>query len=248
MDALTFEPIDVIAAHSAALAAVSRDNLDATVAHCPGWDVADLVHHMTDVFWFWGTMVDERLTERPADSRRPAPAPRDERVDRFTDCASWFIGVLTDADSATPIWTWAPKQQNAGFVIRHQVQEAVVHHWDAANAAGQSITVDPAAAADSVEEFLTFSVYDGSYPMDPPPVALDGAIGLACSDIDMRWTAHDAVTPGLVSFSRGISDGVPTITASAGDLLLWLYDRVELNTAAVPADLVGRFRALSFTD
>ena len=36
--------------------------------------------------------------------------------------------------------------------------------------------------------------------------------------------------------------------ASAADLLLWLYGRNELDTSAVPDDLLGRFTALTFTD
>ena len=46
---------------------------------------------------------------------------------------------------------------------------------------------------------------------------------------------------------RGGSDG-PVLEASAADLLLWLYGRVELDTSAVPAELLARFRALCFTD
>ncbi len=38
------------------------------------------------------------------------------------------------------------------------------------------------------------------------------------------------------------------LEATASDLLLWLYGRRELDTSALPADLLARFRELSFTD
>ncbi len=57
--------------HSAGFADATRDHLDARVEHCPGWSVADLVWHLTEVHWFWGTIVEERLDAPPA--RVPAP-------------------------------------------------------------------------------------------------------------------------------------------------------------------------------
>ncbi|MDQ2844889.1 MAG: hypothetical protein M3Y77_00705, partial [Actinomycetota bacterium] len=38
------------------------------------------------------------------------------------------------------------------------------------------------------------------------------------------------------------------IAATAGDLLLWLYGRVTLDTGSVDDALLGRFRRLCFTD
>ena len=40
----------------------------------------------------------------------------------------------------------------------------------------------------------------------------------------------------------------PVLAAPAADLLLWLYGRVEIDTAAVPTELLAAFRALTDTD
>jgi hypothetical protein len=48
--------------------------------------------------------------------------------------------------------------------------------------------------------------------------------------------------------TRGATDGVPTLTAPAGDLLLWVYQRRDRVPGDVPADVVGRFRRLTGTD
>jgi hypothetical protein len=46
-----------IALQSTAFAAVAEGNLAAPVQHCPGWTVADLVNHLTEVQWFWALVA-----------------------------------------------------------------------------------------------------------------------------------------------------------------------------------------------
>ena len=76
--------------------------------------------------------------------------------------------MLRTADGTVPVWTWAP-QQDIAFIRRHQVQEAAVHHWDAVRAAGGQLAIEAPVAADSIEEFLTFSVPTlAAYPPGPP--------------------------------------------------------------------------------
>jgi hypothetical protein len=38
------------------------------------------------------------------------------------------------------------------------------------------------------------------------------------------------------------------VEGTAAELLLWLYKRVELDTSALDAQLVARFRDLSYSD
>lgn len=244
----TFEFTDAIAAHSRGLAAAATGNLDARVDHCPGWSVRDLVQHVTMVHWFWGTIVDERLSAPPDEARRPAPVPDDELVATFSRGADRLVEVLRAADQRARVWTWAPAQQDVAFVTRHQVQEAAVHHWDAARAAGADITIAAPIAIDSITEFLTFSVSSDADPADPPRPPLDGRFALQCTDAPAGWTLYDGGQPGTVAFQLDAQAGVPTINASASDLLLWLYGRVDVDTSNVPAEIVERFRALRFTD
>ena len=243
-----FDFLRAIAEHSRGLAAAARDNLDARVEHCPEWSVADLVHHVTEVHWFWGTIAEERLSAPPDASRRPPRASDNELIATFSLGAERLVTVLGAADQDAHVWTWAPAQQDVAFITRHQVQEAAVHHWDAAHAAGTDVAIAPLVAIDSVTEFLTFSVSSDADPADPPRPALDGRFALQCADANAGWTLSDGAQPGTVAFQLGVEPGVPTITASASDLLLWLYGRVDIDSAAVPSELVERFRALRFTD
>jgi uncharacterized protein (TIGR03083 family) len=241
-----------IAAHSAGLADVAESNLDAPVEHCPGWTVADLVGHLIEVHWFWGLVAEQRPTT-PPEVEPPAPPSRAELVPAFRAGALRLVEVLRAADQQAPAWTWAPTQQNVAFITRHQVQEAAVHRWDAEHAAGRRYAFDVPVSVDSIEEFLTFSVSSIANQPDQPRPSLDGRLVLSATDADAAWTILDDEQPGTVRFTRGAQAGEPAITGTASDLLLWLYQRVDLPVApgadGRPADaLVARFRALTFTD
>lgn len=148
-------------------------------------------------------------------------------VPAFEAGAERLARVLGEADPRERVWTWAPAQQDAAFVIRHQVQEIAVHHWDAVNAAGAMLALEPELAADAVDEFLHFSLSSDQDPADPARAPLGGSLVLRATDTGDEWR---------------LSDG------DASDLLLWLYQRAEVDTSTVDPELVKRFRALSFTD
>jgi uncharacterized protein (TIGR03083 family) len=254
-----------ITAHSTALADVAEGNLDALVEFCPGWTVRDLLHHVTEVHWFWGTIVEDRITERPDHLEHPERAGDDDIVARFRAGAQHLVDVLSSVDPDTHVWTWAVRQHDAAFVVRHQVQEIVVHHWDAAHAAGRSVDVDPVIAADSISEMLAFSVINPDNYVrpedDPLPPALQGRFALRCTDSDAAWVVADADVPGLsMATATTASDvaraGIPAVTGTGGQLLMWLYDRHgdpagDADTSAVDEadpEVLARFRKLCFTD
>jgi len=246
-----------VAEHSRGFAEAASGNFDAPVEFCPGWTVRDVVHHLTGVQWFWATLVEQGWTEQPDDLERPAPANDETALDVFRAGAERLVRVLADADPATPVWTWAPTKQDAGFVIRHQVQEAVGHHWDVAHAAGRSVTISAAVGADAVDEFLQFSVAAAAVKNNQVPEPLAGRLGLACTDSDAAWLVADGSAPGtaqVTATSREalVADGVPVVIGTGGQLLLWLYDRHgdpggEANPGAVAPDLLQRFRGLCVT-
>jgi uncharacterized protein (TIGR03083 family) len=248
MSAAALDYTAAIAEHSAGFADVASGNLDADVRHCPGWKVADLVDHLTEVHWFWATIAGERLSEPPDESRRPPKASREQLIETFRAGAGHLVSVLAAANGEDKAWTWAPAQQDIAFITRHQVQEAAVHHWDAVDSAGGTLAIAAPVAVDSIDEFLTFSVSSDADPAEPARPALAGQFALRCTDTDAAWTISDGAVPGTIRFDEGAGPAVPAIAATASDLLLWLYGRVILDTAPVPQDLLARFRALCFTD
>ncbi len=245
-----------IAAHSTGFAGVVQGHFDALVPNCPGWTVADLVKHVTEVHWFWTTIATERPEQPPSedDPRRPSKLsdPRDA-VNSFQLGAERLVQALRAADQEAQCWTWAPGQHTVGFITRHQVQEIAVHHWDAiAAAGGAAMAIEPDLADDAVTEFLEFSVSSEADAAPPERGSLPGSFRLRATDTGTVWQLTPGRLPAtvdveIVGAGTGAS-GVPQIAATAEDLLLWLYDRVALNTAAVAADVLTQFRTLSYTD
>jgi uncharacterized protein (TIGR03083 family) len=247
MSLSTFDCIAAITEHSAGFAEAALGNLDARVEHCPEWSVGDLVRHLTEVHWFWGTIVEERLDAPPEDSRRPARPDDSDLVDEFVTGAASLVRVLREADQSARCWTWAPWRNDVAFVTRHQVQEAAVHHWDVAHAAGRPLVIAADVAVDSIDEFLHFSVPSEDDSDEPPAGALEGPLSVRASDTGDAWTLSDSERPGALHVERGATSG-PVLEATASDLLLWLYSRKDIETGDVPGDLVARFQALCYTD
>ncbi|WP_020575410.1 maleylpyruvate isomerase family mycothiol-dependent enzyme [Actinopolymorpha alba] len=230
--------------HSRGFADAVRDNLDARVEHCPDWDVADLVWHLTEVHWFWRTIAGERLAAPADESQRPGRPEREDLVAAFERGAAELVDTLRDADQEAPVWTWFPGRQDIGFITRHQVQEAAVHHWDAVNAAGKAWTVETEVAADAVEEFLTCSLADEN-DVKQLGRSLSGPIVLTATDTGSSWTIAQA-DPAAALLWTPRADGPATVSGTTADLLLWLYGRVALPTDQ--PERVAEFRSLSSTD
>lgn len=228
--------------HTRGLAAAAEGNLEKRIEHCPDWSMADLVWHLIGVHNFWNRVATDLPLEQPAeipDSERPAD---DELIQTMIAGMEAMADTLGTADQTAACWTWG-QEEDVWFITRHQVQEAAVHHWDAANAAGhtEAWRMDARMAADAVEEFLTHSVANPRWPMVEAP-RIDGTSSLG------DWTVTDGETRGTVAASR-IQDGQ---ALDPSDLLLWLFKRIpdpgfEELTAEDQARL-DRFRALTFTD
>jgi hypothetical protein len=168
-------------------------------------------------------------------------------VPTFLAGAADLVDVLRGADQSAPVWTWAP-QKDIAFITRHQVQEAAVHHWDAAFAAARDVAVEPDVAADAIEEFLTFSMASELDPGEAGTDRLGQDLVLSSTDGHGAWSIKDAEPEAALTWVRGAEDGAATVSGTASDLLLWLYDRTELPVEADDDRLVQRFRKLCFTD
>lgn len=237
---------DSIKKHSVALATIAPAVLDVPVEHCPGWTVSDVLQHLIEVQWFWATIVEQRRNTRVEDGR-PVSVERSKLVERFLIGADHLVQVLGDADQSDHVWTWSPLQNDVAFVTRHQVQEIMVHHWDVAHAAGTTLKLATDVATDAIAEFLTLSVSSDADPLDPPGEPFAGRLGLWSTDANEGWTLQDASSPGTVRFNSGLDTGVPTLSGSSSDLLLWLYSRLDVVGDSEAQELGRRLHALSPT-
>jgi uncharacterized protein (TIGR03083 family) len=212
-------------------AAVRRDGLAlaeaaaaagpmASVAACPGWDVAELVWHITEVHYFWGEIVTRGLQDPDVVPALERPADFPALLTLFRAGVERLASALAAADPTTPVWTWA-RQKDAGFVIRHQAQETAVHRADAERAAGREYTIDPALATDSIDEF--FELTAAFRRKGAAPVG--GSVHMHPTDAPGEWTVFEDDAGDLV-VQRAHSKGDAAMRGPASDLLLILYRRI----------------------
>lgn len=232
---------------------------DARVPCCPDWSASDLLWHLIDVQWFWGSVVAQRLTEpEAAEIDKPGrPVGRQPLLDLFETASSRLQEALMSTPPETHVWTWHADDQTAGFVRRRQAHEAFIHRVDAEMTAGLSSSVAPALAVDGIDEILT--VMMSGVPewatFEPDGVS----IRLGATDSDRHWGLalgrmrgtspvsgntydRDAATVGLDAPAAAA-----TITGMAGDLDRWLWGRAALDRVDVDGDpsLAIRIRQLA---
>ncbi len=202
------------------------------VPGCPDWTVADLVWHLAEVHWFWGTDVEVRASG-PDEIEAMAPA----RPAAYGDVVAWgraqadrLIRLLEDTSDDVAVWTWALDEtaHNVGFIRRHQVQEAAVHRWDIEQAAtGQPQPIEAGAAADAVDELLAVTL-PWSVHADR---TLPGTVHLHCTDTVGEWIIHG---DGRVEAIHAKGD--VAIRGTASDLLLALYSRIPIDSLEIIGD------------
>jgi uncharacterized protein (TIGR03083 family) len=245
-----FDPFRRIEADTLALADAAEGHLTAAVPSCPGWSVADLVWHLLEVQHFWGEIVTGRVQD-PAtvpEAVRPAEA---RLIPELRAGVARLVTTLRGAEPTEPVYSWAARR-DAGFVVRHQVQEAAVHRWDAEHAIGRESSLDAAAATDAVEEFLEISTpfrADGA-------AAVGGRLELVAVDTGIRWVAGED-GHGTARWERLAAGAHPAaqeadavLRASASDLLLYLYRRRSAGALEVTGDVpvAERFALRTGTD
>ena len=101
---------------------------------------------------FWGWLVRTAATSPEG---HPEPArPADDELSAFlAEQTHELTNAVARADDSDPVWTWAP-QQDVGFVLRRQAQEATVHRVDAELTVGERTPMDALLSTDGIDEAL----------------------------------------------------------------------------------------------
>jgi uncharacterized protein (TIGR03083 family) len=205
----------------AATEAVLARGWRAPVPGCPGWSLADLVAHLAEVQHFWAWVVRTRAAD-PSAYAEPRRHPDGELLGWLDAQAAELEFALAGAGPAEKVWTWAP-QHDVAFVLRRQVQEAVVHTVDVEQVLGDVRPIPTAVGLDGIDEWLDVMV-PGALPAGPPPEA--HPVVLHAVDADAERTLF----PGTRPFP------IAALTGTAGDLLLALWRRVPLEVLTVHGD------------
>ena len=203
------------------------------VPSTPEWTIADLVWHLGEVHWFWATDIELRATD-PEQIRAGRPA----RPSTYVDVMRWgrsqldrMLQVFESTPDDVPVWTWARNESDrtVGFIRRLHVQETAVHRWDLQNAATNADPdpIDAEVASDSIDEFLSISLPWVVNDQKP----LHGSVHLHCIDVAGEWFIE---RNGRVD--RAHAKGDVALRGTASDLLLALYNRVDIDDLEVIGD------------
>ena len=205
----------------AAAEAVLARGWTAPVPGCPGWTLSDLVWHLAGVQSFWAWVVRTRAADR-AGYVEPHDRPDSELLGWLGAQQAELEAALAGADPGERVWTWAA-QQDVAFVLRRQLQEAVVHTVDVEQVLGDVRPIPADVGLDGIDEWLEVMV-PAALPEGPPPEA--HPVVLHALDADAERTLF----PGFRPFP------IAAITGNAGDLLLALWRRVPLEVLTVDGD------------
>ena len=215
----------------------ARAGLDAPVPTCPGWDVRDLLVHITGVHRWARSYVESGRSEPwSGDDEAAFFTPAGDPVDGYRTAHRELVDTLRAADPATACWTFLRAPSPLAFWARRQAHETAIHRADVTLAGGGPVPAwDPAFAADGIDELLRgfFARRRGRLVADPPT-----SIAVVPDDADIRWLLR--IRPDGRETTLGPGEADLTATGPANALYLLLWNRGD--QSAVRLD--GNLRAL----
>ena len=215
MDTATY--LTHLQADSARLLEGYREDPQAPVPTCPPWDRTALLHHVAGVHSWHRAQVEHGPGDRVRFKQSPQAPEGDELPGWFEANLTGLVAALSGMDTTSPWPTWAGERPGS-FYPRRMAQETAVHRWD-----GVGGTIDAALAVDGIDEHLGLFA-----PLAPGDhLSAHGTIHLHATDIDGEWLV--TLAPEGVTFVHGHAKGDVALRGGAGDLLLWAWNRVEVD-------------------
>jgi len=227
---------------------------EARVPTCPDWDAQDLLWHLAEVQWFWGTIVRERITQSDVAQGLTQDRPSElESVAVFYDRVSKDLHqVLADTPPETSVWTWS-EDHTVGFIRRRQAHEALIHRVDAELTTGNRTSMDATLSSDGVDEALRV-MYGGLPSWGSFAPDKGRTVRFRATDTGHSWfveigrfTGTDPDTnktydePDIHPVERDDPSLVAaaTVEGTAADLDLWLWRRPTLGALNHTGDHEG---------
>ena len=240
--------LTAVRADGARLAAAVGDHMNDPVPWCPGWVGRDVVGHTGVVHRHKEAIVAGLLQDNPG--LVDVPSGDATLLTWYLDGLDRLLTTLGEADPVAPVFTWYSADPTVGFWIRRMAHETAVHRADAESTSGPITPLDPALAADGVDEVLGPIMC--AYTTNPRwEFEADGrVVELRMADTgDVRslTLGTGKYGPGWL-YGEGPGDEPRTaITADASDLDLWSWGRATADVLAVEGDptLVEMIRSLA---
>ena len=217
------------------------------VPSCPDWVAGDLLWHLGEVQWFWGSVVADRLQSVDDLEAPPRPDTHAGLVEFFAKQSERLHDALSTADPADAVYMWAA-DKTVGYIARRQAHEALIHRLDAELTVGDVTPLDTGLAADGVDEAL--SVMFGGCPpwgtFTPSGIQVEVVTTDAHLVVPValgRFTGTDPVTGTSydeddisVRSADPTASPAATVTGTAEDLDAWLWHRRDGSALKVEGD------------
>ena len=166
---------------------------DASVPTCPGWTVTSLVEHVGQTQHWVAEIIERRITDPTQLPTEMAVLPTDPREWQawLSDSAARAAAACSDAALEASVFNPAGDDRTgARFWLHSLLNEAVIHGFDAAAAAGQDYDVDADIAAGLVTNHLAM-LTSPTWAVQRP----DSAAAMRGTGQTLHWHATDE--PGL---------------------------------------------------
>ena len=220
--------------------AARQSGLEAEIETCPGWNMRDLVRHLSEIHLWAAARVAKRTAKLWPDdiSEHTESWPElavfwpddDDLIDWYLETNANLVRALESASPADDIPTFLPAPSPLAMWARRQAHETAVHRFDAEHAAGAVSGFDPVFASDGIDELLT-----GFAPRkDQFPTTSTRNMVVHASDTDDRW--HLTLAADGITSVRGDGPAEVTLTGAASGLYLALWNRGEDSTIVVEGD------------
>lgn len=167
---------------------------DATVPTCPDWTVTNLVEHVGQTQHWVSELVERRVTDPAELPTEMAELPAEPQAWPvwLSDAAARAAAACADAALAAPVFNAAgDNRTGAQFWLHSLLNEAVIHGFDAASAAGHDYDLDADIAAGLITNHLAM--------LTSPTWAArrsDSAAALRGTGETLHWHATDEPSPG----------------------------------------------------
>jgi len=228
---VNFDYLTSIEANGKALVDIAaRNDLDVPVPTCPGWTLGDLLAHVSGANRWVSHCVSSGLTAQER-ILPPAPTGRGALLRWSEESLDELLSILSATSPGEPVWTPIRGALGSVWWRRKAALEVAIHRNDAETAVDlDRQIIDARLALDGVDEysqeFLPLMLHAVA---ESPPVT---AVLLSPTDID------DSRVLSLIPAGDERDPGTPSVelTASASDLLLWMWNRVPDGSLAVSGD------------
>lgn len=212
----------------ATCAAIAAGPLETRVPTCPDFDVDDLARHVGAfcIRWIEVIRTGHMVAFQPIGPDAISPGPQ-QRAEWLDTIGSELLELLAATPPDAERWSWYPGDQTVGFIARRIANELCMHRVDAQLARGDAGPIDPALAADGIEEIFFIRAHHSRF--DGEPIRGSGRT-LHLHGTDTPPGAEPAewlltFSPEGVQVAREHAKGDLALRGAVGDLERMLYQR-----------------------